>query len=628
MSGIVGIYFRDGRPGDTSSVQTMLAVLKHRGPDRHSTWTSGSTGLGHLMLFTTPESLHEELPFCSHGLAITADARVDNRKDLVSALRLEPCSDNRNTDSRLILAAYEKWGERCSEKIIGDFVFCVRDELRDIVFCSRDGSGDRPFYYYLCTSFFAFASEIKGLMALEEIPRRLNETMVADYLIGMYDDQEITFYDRIRRLPPGHIITVGKDFHRIKSYWSLDPTREIRLGSDREYAEAFRDLFTEAVRCRLRSVYPVCSALSGGLDSSSVTCVARNLLKETGKGSLPTLSMIYDNVPECDERAYINAVISQGGITPHFFPGDTAGTLPYIGCAKWDHDDPFDAPNSLFEALTSLGPLSDIRVGLDGIDGDTTVCHGYGYLVELVRQGRLPTLSREIAALADRLQCPRRGLWWRKAIRPQTPGRVRSVWRWLTDRGKFPWHREALIRRDFAERIGLKERFHALQEYRLEPLTSSRLDHFYSLTWGGVIQQMESLNKFSSRYSLELRHPFRDTRLMEFCLALPAEQKLSGGWPRRVLRLAMAGILPEDIRWRTDKVDFRPSFIYWAQALDRDLLKRAILGNADTLADYVDWKLLRDAYDKFVTNPMDVNMSDFWSVASLGLWLAQSRLGP
>jgi asparagine synthase (glutamine-hydrolysing) len=628
LSGIAGIYFRDGRPSDASSIQSMLEIIKHRGPDRRSTWTSGSSGLGHLMVFTTPESLHEELPLYSHGLAITADARVDNRKDLISDICLEPGSDKQIADSRLILAAYEKWGERCPEKIVGDFAFCVRDELRDVVFCSRDGSGDRPFYYYLCNSFFAFASEIKGLMGLDGIPHRLNETMVADYLIGMYDDQEITFYERIRRLPPGHNITVGKDFHRIECYWSLDPTREIRLGSDQDYAEAFRDLFTEAVRCRLRSAYPVCSALSGGLDSSSVTCVARNLLKEARNGPLQTLSMIYDNVPECDERTYISAVIAQGGIAPHFFPGDATGTLPYVGCTEWDHDDPFDAPNSQLEALASIGPLSDIRVGIDGVDGDTTVCHGYGYLIDLVRNGKLMTLYQEISILADRMQWPRWDLLWRKAIKPQTPSQVRRVWRSLTGRGKRPWHRKALIRRDFAQRICLKERFLALQGHRLKPLTSSRLDHFYALTWGGMTQQMESLNKLSSRHSVELRHPFRDTRLMEFCLALPAEQKLCGGWPRHVLRSAMAGILPVEVRRRTDKVDFRPSLIYWAQALDRDLLKQAILGSAETIGDYVDLKSLSDVYDRFVINPMSVSLSDFWSVASLGLWLSRSGLRP
>ncbi|MBI5247977.1 MAG: asparagine synthetase B [Desulfomonile tiedjei] len=628
MSGIAGIFFRDNRPVNGSSIRTMLGTMEHRGPDRQATWTGGSAGLGHLMFYTTAESFHETLPLFHYGLAITADARVDNREDLVSALRIERDSDGEVSDSRIILAAYEKWERRSAARIVGDFAFCVRDELRDVVFCSRDGTGARPFYYHLSESFFAFASEIRALVALEGVPRSLNETMVADYLIGMYDDQQITFYKGIRRLPPGHNITVGRTFHRIERHWSLDPDREVHLRSDTEYADAFRDIFKESVRCRLRSAYPVVSTLSGGLDSSSVTCVSRDLLADSGEGPLQTLSMTYENVPECDERIYINAVIAQGGISPHFHPGDTAGKLPYINCAGRDHDDPFDAPNSQIEALASMGSLTDVRVGLDGVDGDTTVSHGHGYLIELVRNGRFISLFQEAALLSERLRYPLRLLLWRKAIKPQTPERVRHVWRFLTGRGERPWHRAALINRDFANRIGLKERFYGLQGHRLKPLTSSRLAHYYALTWGGVTHQIESLNKQASLHQVELRHPFRDTRLMEFCLALPPEQKLSQGWPRRLLRMAMAGILPDEVRWRTDKADFRPSFAHWALGLERNLLERAVLGSAEAFADYVDLKALNSAYKRFLIRPMDVNLFDIWSVATLGSWLSRSGLRP
>ena len=114
--------------------------------------------------------------------------------------------------------------------------------------------------------------------------------MVGDYLIGMFDDQVITFYQGILRLPPGHSITIGPDWSRIQCYWSLDPGKELRLGSDEQYADAFRDVFTEAVRCRLRSAYRGASSLSGGLDSSSVTCVARDILAQSGNGPLSTVS--------------------------------------------------------------------------------------------------------------------------------------------------------------------------------------------------------------------------------------------------------------------------------------------------------------------------------------------------
>ncbi len=266
MSGIVGIYFRDSRTADPSHLKFMMKALGHRGPDDSHFWNEGPAGLGHVMLWTTPESLHEKLPLAdeSSRMAITADARIDNRDDLIVALWGSGEPAKSISDSQIILRAYQKWGEGCPEKLVGDFAFCIVDRRRHMVFCARDASGDRPFYYYLSDKIFVFGSEIRALFALPEVPKQLNETMVGDYLIGMFDDQVITFYQGILRLPPGHSITIGPDWRRIQCYWSLDPGKELRLGSDEQYADAFRDVFTEAVRCRLRSAYRVASSLSGG----------------------------------------------------------------------------------------------------------------------------------------------------------------------------------------------------------------------------------------------------------------------------------------------------------------------------------------------------------------------------
>ncbi len=187
------------------------------------------------------------------------------------------------TDAELILRAYKRWGERSPEHLLGDFAFAIRDAHRDVLFCARDHFGVKPFYYHHAPGrLFCFASEIKGLLALAEVPRRLNETRVADYLVPLLEDKVITFYEEIVRLPPAHRMTVSRDGVRIEEYWALDPTREIRMKSGEEYAEAFREIFTEAVHCRLRSAFPVGSMLSGGLDSSSIVCVARKLIAKNG----------------------------------------------------------------------------------------------------------------------------------------------------------------------------------------------------------------------------------------------------------------------------------------------------------------------------------------------------------
>ncbi|HTY24953.1 MAG TPA: asparagine synthase-related protein, partial [Desulfomonilaceae bacterium] len=290
MSGIAGIFLRDGSPVHDSVLAAMLQTMNYRGPDGSSIWNEGMLGLGHLILNSTPESLNENLPKSNETghLIITADARIDNRDELMAELSIT--SELRKTidDDKLILLAHEMWDEAAPEKLEGDFAYCIWDRVEKKLFCCRDTFGVRPLYYYLDDKIFAFASEIRPLLKLDGIPTRLNEVMVADYLIGMQDDQAITFYKGIFRLPPAHCITVDPHGVRIRRYWSPQLSRKLELNSDEEYAEAFRNLFVEAVRCRLRSVYPVATTLSGGLDSSSVTCVARDLLNNGEKRPLRT----------------------------------------------------------------------------------------------------------------------------------------------------------------------------------------------------------------------------------------------------------------------------------------------------------------------------------------------------
>ena len=166
MSGIIGIHYLDGRPVDRENLTKMVDILAHRGPDGADIWVDGCVGLGHRMLWTTPESLIEKLPLENQrgDLVITADARIDNRDELIAALQINNRPSDKVVDSELILAAYEKWGEDCPEHLLGDFAFAIWDERRELLFCARDHFGVKPFYYYFANNTFAFGSEIKALL--------------------------------------------------------------------------------------------------------------------------------------------------------------------------------------------------------------------------------------------------------------------------------------------------------------------------------------------------------------------------------------------------------------------------------------------------------------------------------
>ena len=273
------------------------------------------------MLYTTPESLHETLPFEEENLIITADARIDNRKELLEKLDIE--NKEKISDSYFILKAYQKWDEKCPEKLLGDFVFVIWDKNNKKLFCARDHMGVKPFSYYLSDDLFLFASEIKALFAITNLPLKLNETYLSNYLTLINTDRSSTFYENISRLPASTSLTITSDSNNLNKYWKLNRNHKVRLNSDEEYVERFRDIFTEAVNCRLRSAFPVGSMLSGGLDSSFITCIAQNILKNENKMRLKTFSAIFDTVPKSNERYYIEKVLLSDEFDSYFINADT-----------------------------------------------------------------------------------------------------------------------------------------------------------------------------------------------------------------------------------------------------------------------------------------------------------------
>jgi asparagine synthase (glutamine-hydrolysing) len=637
VSAIAGIYFLDGRPLDRADLERMTASLAHRGPDGKGVWSGGPVGLGHRMLWTTPESLQEQLPLVSQSgdLVLTADARLDNRDELIAMLALTDCLSGSIPDSSLILAAYETWGEDCPAKLVGDFAFTIWDGRRQRLFCARDHLGVKPFYYHQSERVFVFASEIKGLLSLPEVPRHLNEVKVADHLVQTFEDRMITFYRDIFRLPAAHRMTVGREGARVQPYWSLDPERELRLRSNEEYAERFRELFTETVRCRLRSAFPVGSLLSGGLDSSSIVCTARNLLVEAGDRRLHTFSAIFPSLPESDlrkidERAFMEAVVAMGEVQPHYVHADRLSPLADVDRIFWHEDEAVLAPNFYMHwALYGAARRQGVRVLLDGIDGDTTVSHGLEYLAELAWKGRWKTLHREATALARKSSASfsLRRIIWEYGFKPLFPESTWQVWRQLHG---HPWAGvdDTLINPAFARRIGVASRLQRLRRSEFRTARRARHMHCHGLTVGLLPAALEMADRAAAAFSLEPRYPFFDRRLMEFCLSLPPEQKLHQGWTRVIMRRAMTDVLPAKVQWRIGKANLSPNFDRRLLDLDRALLEDVILCNPQVIEPYVDVPTLRAMYQRCVSGSTGKEVVAVYGAVILALWLRKVMLAP
>jgi asparagine synthase (glutamine-hydrolysing) len=637
MSGVCGRFHRDNRPADSGQIDAMIARQRHRGPDGESRWISGPVGLGHGMLRITEESLLERLPLAVEAgrYAITADARIDNRPELIQALATN-LRGAAASDSEIILAAYRQWGETCPAQLLGDFAFAIWDEARRTLFCACDPMGVKSLYYHVSPAAFSFASEIKALLALPDVPRRLNEMRVAEYLATLFEDRSGTFYRDIFRLPGAHSLCVDAGTIRVQPYWTLDSVRELRLANHSDYAEAFRELFLESVRCRTRSIFPVGAALSGGLDSSSIACAARDV-KHSASGALETFSLIFPGLPErelplIDERPYIRSVLDTGGFRANFIEGDRLSPMGQIDRMHFHLDHANYAPNLyLHWAMYDAARARGVRVFLDGFDGDATVSHGFERLAELAQTGRWSTLRREIKLLSRNHLAgirPRR-IFKEYCLKPLTPRWLHVAAHWLRGRRREAKSENIFIGEELKRRTHIVERARDLlaPQLRWSLRRSARECHWMSLNQALYAYTLEVADKASAAFGIEARYPFFDRRLMEFCLALPAEQKLSQGWNRWVQRRAMQGILPPEIQWRPRKGNLGPNFYHRLWDFERQQLESVVLEGAPELEPFVDRSAMRAAYQEYASHRSrgQGECIQLFAAVNLALWLRTAR---
>jgi asparagine synthase (glutamine-hydrolysing) len=613
----------------------MLGKLRHRGPDREATWGSGPVCLGHCMLQVTPESLREALPRCEgERYAITADARIDNRAELIASLRLD--RQEFYSDSDLILRAYEKWGEECPDRLIGDFAFAIWDVANRQMFCACDPMGVKTLYYHLTPKAFSFGSEIKAVLALPDVPRQLNELRVAEHLVTLFEDREGTFYRGILRLPGAHCLTVDADNVKLRQYWSLDPRREIRLGSDDEYVQAFREVFFEAVRCRTRSAYPIGSALSGGLDSSAIACAAR-ALKSADTGPLHTFSLVFPGLPAedrrvIDERSHIQTVLDTGGFEPHSIEADKLSPMGEADRVHYHLDYANAAPNLyLHWAMYDSAKQNGVRVFLDGFDGDSAVSHGFERLTELGQTLRWRTLWSEITALSRHhlAGIRRRRIFKEYCLKPLTPRWAYLSWQVLRGRRREALSRNLVISQQLKLRTGIERRAQAL----LDPQTawsltrSARENHASGISQALYSYALDVSDKASAAFGVEARYPFFDRRVLEFCVALPAAQKLGGGWNRWIMRRAMTGVLPEGIQWRPNKGNLSPNFHRRLLDFDREKLEEITLHRSLDLTPYLDFDAMQSVYREYQKSHAQSRGESIqlFNAVNLALWLRSMK---
>lgn len=556
MSGILGVMRKDGRPVTAQTLDPVYRAMRSWGPDGYRTWHKGSVGLGHLELRVAPASRSDRQPLilsAESGLVITADARIDNRTELMDALVIPRELRARLSDSALILRAYERWGTTCVERLVGAFAFAIWDARARTLFCGRDHIGLRPLLYVDTPRFFAFASDIRGVLAYPPVPRNLHEPLLAACLqqLTYTAEKRLTFYEGVVKLPPAHRLTVTAGASRLVRYWSPEDAPKVRLPSLAAYAERLRELLDEAVRCRVRTTYPVGSHLSGGLDSSTVTALAARHLWDVGR---PPQAFSWSPPPEPgtpleDERGHVEAVRRREAIACHYTTLSAADVFRVYG-----RDFTVEPTDMLIHEtrVQERAARAGIRVMLSGWGGDEGVTtQARCYLAELLITGRWRRLYRELEALATGggerplRDCVKRAgsTLFHDAIVPLLPDGLYRHVEPLALNLPLPW---ACVNPDFARRYRREVR--ALRGPGYRECAHVRAWQIRWLTLGHLTRRIESWATSGARRGLTYAYPMLDKRLLTFCLGVPVTHLFRDGRRRFLFREAVRGLLPEALR--------------------------------------------------------------------------------
>ncbi|PMR71877.1 asparagine synthase-related protein [Halomonas heilongjiangensis] len=547
MSAIVGRLHLSEAPVDPRIIAASLDALADYGPAGATHWTEGPVGLGYRHLETTPESRHEAQPLAQDGLVIVSDAIIDNRDTLCDQLGIARCARSSTPDSRIVLAAFQRWGHECLSRLAGDFAFVIWDARTRTLFGARDHIGARPLYFCHSQGRFLFATDVRGLLAHRDLAFAIDEQRVASFLIWPLNPQETSFFANIHPVMPGHWFAVNRNGLEQRPYWRPREAPDIRYTRRQEYHEHFRELLDTAVAARLRTRFPVGAHISGGLDSTGVTILASRLLQAQGR----TLDMSYTWAPPVsdryplsensrDERRIIRGVCEREQIACHHAIATGADYCVFLA-----RDMAVEGHCDLFEELPVMTAAArrGTRILLSGWGGDEVSTFGTrGYPAYLLKRGhwlRLVAMARKRAGGLRHLRRLARFLWL-EAWLPLMPNAIYAHWSPYvrTDRLSL------LARREFLERFNRVryERGPAWREY-----ADPRDVQIALLENGHLASRMSSWSSWSAPHGLIYRYPLTDRRLLDFTLGLPRELLWQKGVTRGVYRHALQDVLPPQL---------------------------------------------------------------------------------
>lgn len=529
--------------------QTMAEPASYWGRDAHFRFNSPNAILGQLHRINTPEATHENQPWQPiPGQYLFFNGRIDNREDLLKILGEK---ENEETpDGRIVAAIWEKFREKITDYLEGDWVVVHWDERQRELNIIRDHHGYSALYFYHNPHFFAFATGIKSLLALEEIPKEPDIKRVVQVLTSWQGDGKHSAYKNILRLPPAHTLKLdAKGNVTLNRYWFPENIRPIHFKDENEYYGTFLEEYTRAVRVRLRSHKPVGSQLSGGLDSGSVVALAAALLREKGQRlpaftSVPAFSVKgLTSVNRFGDEGRLAEMTANFTGNTDWHPVDAAGIDPFLAIQEGVeiHDEPFHAGANTFWISEIKRVAAEMGLGsmLTGQGGNATVSWPTpGFLQRMAKKSDL-IKTRDFFTYSG----------WRHTLLPlYLPQSVKQMIK-RSRKNKLPFLDYSALRREYAVQHRVME---MMQEDGHDPDFSKKSSPLETRL--KIIKPGSSIVGFLHAQSAawgdqEMRDPTFDKRLVEYCLAVPDHIYVSGGTDRMLLRKAFDGRMPPEVLW-------------------------------------------------------------------------------
>ncbi len=633
-----GIFaFIDINRGDVNLdvLDNMSHSLKHRGPDDcgyaffelfgkqrviesktaskgiQTNNLEGVLAFGHrrLSIIDLTEAGHQPMHNENGQIWVILNGEIYNYQELTEELKEKGHHFRSRTDTEVILHAYEEWGIECLSHFNGMWAFALWDHKKRKLFCARDRFGIKPFYYYYDGKKLLLASEIKAILQDPTIERNSNDERVYDYLAyGILDHTEKTFFKNINQLRGSHYLTLeikeNKLVLDIRRYWDIEST-EPELNE--HYEHKFLDLFEDSVKLHMRSDVPLGTCLSGGLDSSSIVCVAKRFLNSNVHR---TFSSCFEH-KNYDEREFIYQVNETAGSEPHYIFPNPKDLLEEIEDLIWFQEEPFGSTSIYAQwNVFKLAQKRSIKVVLDGQGADELLAgyhpfFGY-YLGELLKKRRIREFWYEYHNI-KKSHGYSNGWLIRHIIHPLIPGYMFKAARIRILRNKQRW-------------------IHLPQDYSPEVKTVSKygnilLDQLYnSLMNYSLPGLLHYEDRNSMAHSIEARVPFLDYRLVQFVFSLPSDQLIRDGTTKMVLREAMQGILPEKVRGRVDKMGFATPQDIWFRTTMKDYLYGIMESKSFIERPYFNLREVRHLLKGHCEDNMNYS-SIIWRWLNLELWL-------